>query len=223
MESERIRFIIMTDTISSNKQLTLLEKNVLARIASFKTFFESPEATAKFFNISENRVRIAKRKLESLGLIECIEKSSRGNKYRAKSYSEIEAILGNEINEPSDEPSFDAETLTEPNKGLKTQNNEEAKPLNDNTLAFMAWEEIMGVKINKNIKFNRFSCNRLVKKYGLETVKKYISLAKAGLGERYCPNCYNFIDLEQKLPALLAWGKERYEKKGKTMMTLEDL
>lgn len=221
--NKEVRYCLLSDTLLACNEITVYEKIVFARMSGFETFFEAPEKTAQFLNISTDKVRKAKQKLEKLGFITCIENTPKGKKYRIKSLNEIEAILGNEITEPSDEPSFDAETLTEPNKGLKTQNNEEAKPLNDNTLAFMAWEEIMGVKINKNIKFNRFSCNRLVKKYGLETVKKYISLAKAGLGERYCPNCYNFIDLEQKLPALLAWGKEKYEKKGKAMMTLEDL
>ena len=211
-------FVVLYDTVEKYN-LKSNELIIYSIIRGFsqtdnRWFTGSINYLAKWINGSKSTVVTVLKKLVEKKLVEKKEIIQNGVKY-----CKYRVIL----EEPSDEPTFDAETLTEPNKGLKTQNNEEAKPLNDNTLAFMAWEEIMGVKINKNIKFNRYSCNRLVKKYGLETVKKYISLAKAGLGERYCPNCYNFIDLEQKLPALLAWGKEKYEKKGKTMMTLEDL
>ena len=63
------KYVILTQEILGSKDLTPVEKMVLARITGFKIFFESNEATAEFLDVNPDTVKKAKQKLEKLGYI----------------------------------------------------------------------------------------------------------------------------------------------------------
>ena len=75
------KYVIMTQEILGSKDLTPVEKMVLARITGFKIFFESNEATAEFLGVNPDTVKKAKQKLEKLGYILAISNNGHGKKY----------------------------------------------------------------------------------------------------------------------------------------------
>lgn len=81
IQQEPIRFVILTQDILACKELTTNEKLVFARISGFKEFFEAPEMTAEFLNISIDTVRAAKQKLVKLGFILELTNTGRGKIY----------------------------------------------------------------------------------------------------------------------------------------------
>lgn len=82
-EQQRSRISVINEDILCDKNLNPAEKMVYARICFFEEFFESAEATAEYLGISKWAVQHAKRKLEELGYIICVENTGRGKKYVA--------------------------------------------------------------------------------------------------------------------------------------------
>lgn len=82
-EDNSPRFIVLHREILTCKELTDTDRIVYARICTFDIYFESSEACAQFLGKSERVIQEAKRKLERLGFIECVENTGRGKKYRA--------------------------------------------------------------------------------------------------------------------------------------------
>lgn len=92
-EGEVIRFIVIPFDILGLKELKASEKLVFARIAGFRKFFESSQATAEFIGLSKLVVERAKRNLVKLGYIVEIGDTGRGKIYRAAdAYSILDAI-----------------------------------------------------------------------------------------------------------------------------------
>ena len=82
-EQKRSKISIINGDILSDKNLTPSEKMVYARICYFELFFESPKETAEYLGLSEWAVKSAKRKLEQLGYIICVQDTGRGKQYIA--------------------------------------------------------------------------------------------------------------------------------------------
>ena len=74
-------YAILTQQILADKQLTLSDKIVLARISGFDKYWESLDHCADFLGISPSQVSISRAKLEKLGYIKCIENTGRGKVY----------------------------------------------------------------------------------------------------------------------------------------------
>lgn len=111
-------FLKIPKSIFQIDELSLVEKLILARIASFDTFFESPTKTAEYFNISAISVRKARIKLENLGYIECVNECSKGKTYQI---TQSKAILGQFEDEPIKQPTKKEKTHTERNNGQLEQ------------------------------------------------------------------------------------------------------
>lgn len=82
-EQKRSKISVINEEILSDKNLTPSEKMVYARICYFELFFESPKETAEYLGLSEWAVKSAKRKLEQLGYIICVQDTGRGKQYIA--------------------------------------------------------------------------------------------------------------------------------------------
>lgn len=120
--NKEIRYCLLSETLLACNELTVYEKIVFARISGFETFFEAPEKTAEFLNISTDKVRKAKQKLEKLGFITCVKSSPKGKAYRIKSLNEIEAFLCKDNKKTNSKPTIEEKSHTEPNKGQLEQN-----------------------------------------------------------------------------------------------------
>lgn len=74
-------YAILTQQILSDKQLTLADKLVLARISGFEKYWESLDSCAQFLDLCPTQVSVSRNKLEELGYIKCIENNGRGKVY----------------------------------------------------------------------------------------------------------------------------------------------
>ena len=82
----RKKFIVISESILCDKNLTDTEKLVYARMSAFEEYFESAEACGEFLGKSERSVKDARRKLEKLGYIVCIKNDGRGKTYATQTH-----------------------------------------------------------------------------------------------------------------------------------------
>ena len=74
---------------------------------------------------------------------------------------------------------------------------------------FETWEATTGLPITSNKTKNRYACNNLVTKYGVEGVEKLIRVVERAQSDRYAPRVADFCDLQAKLNQLLVWAKNQ--------------
>lgn len=72
---------------------------------------------------------------------------------------------------------------------------------------FEAWEQTTGLPITSNRTKNRYACNNLIGKYGVDGVEKLIRVVEKAQTDRYAPRVADFCDLQAKLNQLLVWAK----------------
>ena len=82
-EQKRSRVSVISEDILNDKNLTPAEKMVYARVCYFEEFFESSESTAAYLGLKVWTIQSAKRKLEKLGYIVCVQNTGRGKRYVA--------------------------------------------------------------------------------------------------------------------------------------------
>lgn len=80
-QQQEARYVILTEDILSNPELTSNDKIILARATGFPEFFESAEATGKFLGMNERTVRRSKQKLLELGFLIEIRNTGHGKRY----------------------------------------------------------------------------------------------------------------------------------------------
>jgi hypothetical protein len=66
-------------------------------------------------------------------------------------------------------------------------------------------KELSGGNIPKD-RLNRFAANRLLKRYGADKVEKALRFGFMMRGEQFCPQVYNYMDLEEKWQKLLQFA-----------------
>lgn len=74
---------------------------------------------------------------------------------------------------------------------------------------FDSWESITGLPITSNKTKNRYACNNLINKYGVDGVEKLIRVVEKAQTDRYAPRVADFCDLQAKLNQLLLWAKNQ--------------
>lgn len=74
---------------------------------------------------------------------------------------------------------------------------------------FDYWKETIGYEIGSNVQKNRYAASNLVKKHGLEDMKKLINAVRASHDDTYAPRIADFVQLQAKFPDLLLWVKKR--------------
>lgn len=72
---------------------------------------------------------------------------------------------------------------------------------------FKTWESTTGLPITSNKTKNRYACNNLINKYGVEGVEKLIRVVEKAQMDKYAPRVADFCDLQAKLNQLLLWAK----------------
>ncbi len=77
-------FIMLPTKIMKIQGLTPAEKHILARIAGFDRYYESPTRCSELLGYSVETIKAARKKLESAGYIKCVSQTWRGKKYVAE-------------------------------------------------------------------------------------------------------------------------------------------
>ena len=75
---------------------------------------------------------------------------------------------------------------------------------------FDEWERVCGYKITSKVRLNRYTCQRLLKSRGKESILKALPYVAESQADKYAPNIVNFMDLEEKWNALGVWYKKKY-------------
>ena len=209
MNNEQIeaRYVLLTQSILSEKSLTTNEKIVLARISGFERFFESNESTAEFLGISERTVRTAKNHLQELGYIVEIKDTGHGKVYApdllrlAKSAD----LIGKNCRP-------DRQKLPPENKDrIKIEQNgaeQEFGRADINELEAL-WESETGFSI-KGQKQQRYALANLIKSHGYEATKALVKLVgeTRRVNDRFAPQIATPRELTgkySKLERLLLW------------------
>lgn len=113
MRQEFKRFVVMSQEILEDPDLTPAEKLLLARYSGFNgEIFESPENTAKMLGISLRNLKTHRLNLEKKGFLICIKNNGRG-----KTYVVNNCKLTGEV----------CKNLSSDDKKLHTENKEENK------------------------------------------------------------------------------------------------
>lgn len=74
---------------------------------------------------------------------------------------------------------------------------------------FEYWEQVIGFGIESQVKMNRYAAGNLIKKYGVDGVKKLIDGVNLAHSDRYAPSISDFRGLQADLNRLLVWGKKK--------------
>lgn len=220
------RFIILTQNILGDHNLTPCDKLVLARITGFTAFYESSATTAEFLGIGEDTVKKSKQKLEKLDYIVAISDNGHGKKY-APNYNRIlgprgeSTRLAGKIYPAGDEnlPTENKEKNKEKNKkGDESVGEPMEKSKSEygcegvNELVEL-WEAETGITI-KGQQNQRRQLYNLLRKYGSEATKALVRRVGTAnrSGDRFAPQIAVPSDLTgkySKLPKLELWESRR--------------
>lgn len=80
-QQQEARYVILTEDILGNQELSSNDKIVLARASGFPEFYESAEETGKFLGMNERTVRRSKQRLLELGYLIELRNTGHGKRY----------------------------------------------------------------------------------------------------------------------------------------------
>lgn len=72
---------------------------------------------------------------------------------------------------------------------------------------FDYWRMTVGYEIQAKTQRNRYACSNLLKKHGIENLKRLIQGVALSQQDKYAPRISDFITLQSKYNELIAWGK----------------
>ena len=232
------RFIMIPMEIMMDDRLTLADKAVYGRGHFFNEYFESAAETAKLLGISENQVKISKRKLESLGFMTCIANAGRGKRYITLtpwqhgrlSKSDTQTVRNCQSDDQNLTPEYKeslngGERLSSEDKSSEdgTADGESLDPLNEeapkrygnaeiNELLDL-WEKETGFS-HHSTKAERYAISGLLRQHGPEAMKALIRrVGRATRSrDRFAPQIAKPSQLRgkyEKLTALTMWENRR--------------
>lgn len=222
---EEAKYVILTQKIIGNKQLTVADRLVLARISGFAKFYESSEATAEFLGLGTTTVTKAKQKLVKLNYIVEIGNTGRGKIY-SPNLHQIPIRQAESANQSGKNcqsewqklPAENKERLKREYKGDESVAEPAEKSKSEygrediNELVEL-WEAETGITI-KGQQNQRRQLYNLLRKYGPEATKalvKRVGTANRS-GDRFAPQIATPSDLTgkySKLPKLELWESRR--------------
>lgn len=176
-EKDEIKYVILTQKILGNKDLSISERIVLARISGFARFYESAEATAEFLGISTSAVHKAKQRLAQLNYIVEIGNTGRGKIY-APNLLQLPIRVSENDNQSSKICQSECQNLLTENKErikreiINEQSKIEYGRADINELVDL-WEKETGIDI-KGQQNQRRQLYNLLKKYGCERTKTLV-------------------------------------------------
>lgn len=74
---------------------------------------------------------------------------------------------------------------------------------------FEYWATNTGIPIEAKVKQNRNACNNLLKKYGIDSLKRLVDGVVQAQTDKYAPRISDYSSLQYKLNDLLLWGKKQ--------------
>ena len=83
------------------------------------------------------------------------------------------------------------------------------KPVPEIDQMFKFWHESVGYAISSRRQANRNACSNLIKRHGVEGVKRLVMGVVQAESDQYAPRISDFTDLQSKLNQLLKWGKSK--------------
>ena len=217
MNNEQIeaRYVLLTQSILGNKELTSCEKLILARITGFEKFFESNEATAEFLGVSLRTVQYAKKHLKELGYIVEIEDTGHGKVYIADLLRGAKSAhlgckkctSGVQKMHPENKYRINIE-----NNGAEAPTEQEFGRADINEIVEL-WEAQTGFSI-KGQKQQRYALANLIKSRGYEATKALVKLVgdTRRVNDRFAPQIATPRELTgkySKLERLLLWDERR--------------
>lgn len=218
---EEVKYVILTQKILGNKELSISERMILARISGFAKFYESAEATAEFLGISTATVHKAKQKLAQMNYIVEIGNTGRGKIY-APNLLQLPVRVVKNDNQSGKIYQSECQNLpTENKERIKKDNNEQESKkeygrADINELVDL-WKQETGIDITGKQNQRRQLYN-LLKKYGCEGVKTLVR--RVGVmtrsRDRFAPQIAMPSDLvgeNSKLPRMELWeNRNKYSK-----------
>lgn len=216
-----IRYVVLTQDIIGDKNLSLAERLVLARMSGFSQFFESSEATGEFLGISAITVTRAKQKLAKLGYIEEVANTGRGKVWSIRltqNVTQTDKICQSDRHNMStynkvENKEENISTIVDIGESPSDEQKEAEKPSYGNAhinSLMELWEAETGIIANR-AKQNRYACYNLIRTRGYDGAEAVVRMVGRSIrsGDQYAPRIGSFRDLVgkyEKLSNLEAWN-----------------
>ena len=181
-EQPRSDIIAINGAILHDKRLTPTQKLVYARIAYFKEYFESAENAAAFLGLTAYAVQEAKRVLERLGYIRCVENTGRGKRY----VSDLQTGLVENSQEPDQSQS--SENARSSKSPSQTSQNAKSDLANREVRPSKSLDIDKNIDKNENIKKN-IKKERFVKP-AIEEIEAYVKEKNLNVDPEYFYDYY---------------------------------
>ena len=216
-----VKYVILTQDIIGDKNLSLAERLVLARMSGFSQFFESSEATGEFLGISAITVTRAKQKLAKLGYIEEAQNTGRGKVWSIRltqNVNQTDKICQSDRHNMStynkvENKEENISTKVDIGESPSEEHEKSEKPTygdaHINSLMEL-WEAETGIIANR-AKQNRYACYNLIRTRGYDGAEAVVRMIGRSIrsGDQYAPRIGSFRDLVgkyEKLSSLEAWN-----------------
>lgn len=216
-----VKYVILTQDIIGDKNLSLAERLVLARMSGFSQFFESSEATGEFLGISAITVTRAKQKLAKLGYIEEVQNTGRGKVWSIRltqNVNQTDKICQSDRHNMStynkvENKEENISTKVDIGESPAEEHEESEKPTYGNAhinSLMELWEAETGIIANR-AKQNRYACYNLIRTRGYDGAEAVVRMVGRSIrsGDQYAPRIGSFRDLVgkyEKLSSLEAWN-----------------
>lgn len=167
---------------------------------------------------SERSVKRAINVLEELGIL--VKKSGaeegKSNTYQIKIVN-IEGVGQTDMGVGQNDLGGVSDRPTNYNQGTTTKNNNQALSIDNGEThgkseineMFDFWKETTNIPITSYVQKNRFACNNLLKKHGVEGLQRLIRGVAMTHDDTYAPRIYDFVSLQARTNELLLWGKKK--------------
>ena len=225
IQGEDDGFTIIPDAVLEDGSLSPTEILLFCRISKMGKCWASNAWFASKMNKSETWVSKSINSLIKKGYVEHVGFTGRFRVIRAikdlNSTSRVEQEFNGGLNnssrqgrtrvQPESTDKNNKENTYLPKGKCETPKTDEWKSrLNpDINELFEYWSDKLGYTIEGNIKRNRIACSNLIRKHGIEDVKKLIDGVELAQLDKYAPRISNFVQLQSKQTDLIVWGKSR--------------
>jgi len=193
------------------KDLSPIDKIVYGEIACFTKCYGSNKWLAERIGRSEVTASRSVNKLVRLGFVDYL--GTNGNIRFLKAYQKRRGrVIKNDkaalskmtsIDKSRDNNLDKMDTNVSIGETPETYGNVEINQL------FDLWEKSTGLPITSNKTKNRYACNNLIHKYGVDGVEKLIRVVERAQMDKFAPRIADFCDLQAKLNQLLVWAKSQ--------------
>lgn len=196
-------------TVMECKDLSPIDKIVYGEIACFTKCYGSNKWLAERIGRSEVTASRSVNKLVRLGFVDYL--GTNGNIRFLKAYQKRRGrVIKNDKAALSKMTSIDKSrdnNLDKMDTNVSIGETPETYGKVEINQLFETWEKSTGLPITSNKTKNRYACNNLIHKYGVDGVEKLIRVVERAQMDKFAPRIADFCDLQAKLNQLLVWAK----------------